>query len=107
MKLETLKTLIKQVEVDSEIGSVIKARKDIIDKVLILIELYEQDTPTSPPSQILGTFKPSGDNNNVSVPYFEICSCKKDPSNGGDGICDCILNNKSVPKTGGPQQLNG
>jgi hypothetical protein len=29
------------------------------------------------------------------VPYGQICSCN--PSNGGSGICGCIMGNKMVP----------
>ncbi len=104
MKLETLKELIKKIPTTSQEGDT------IINRVLDLIDLYEQDNkqhvnpiPPSFPIPRTNDWAPLPSNpcypnsDNDMVPYGEICSCN--PKNGGSGICGCVIGNKLVPRS--------
>jgi len=102
MKLETLKTLIREAasrETDIEA---------FLDKVLSLIDLYDDDqdqravfTPPPRTGRGLSDFRDylpvKGDPG--LVPFHTICSCN--PANGGSGICGCVIANKMVDPTSG------
>jgi hypothetical protein len=104
MKLETLKTLIREAagrETDVE---------SFLDEVLSLIDLYDDDQdqravftppPMPLPNRGLADFRDylpvKGDPG--LVPFHTICGCN--PANGGSGICGCVIANKMVDPTSG------
>ena len=101
MKLETLKTLIKEAASrETDVDS-------FVDEVLSLIDLYESDQERpafpgpQPPAHGIGDFRDympvKGDPG--LVPYHTICSCN--PANGGSGICGCVIANKMVSPNAG------
>lgn len=77
MTKETLKKLI-EVEFDR-----VLTISEFKQEVFRLIDLYDVDN--LPTLQFM---------NNNPVKFGDICSCN--PSNGGDGICRCSMNSKTI-----------
>jgi hypothetical protein len=83
MNKKTLKSLINFEFEKSE------SKEDFKEEVFRLIDLYELDNLRSSDPLPIELNLPT------EVPYGVICSCN--PSNGGSGICGCVMGNKMVP----------
>lgn len=95
MKIETLKKLIAKTCDDisqDNYGLTTDAVAQIREEIFKLIDLYEEDRTSevnnfTPQTILVGL--PD------EVPYGSICPCN--PTNGGSGICGCVMGNRMVP----------
>ena len=95
MKIETLRTLIKDIIKNDNLMVVMSLETiELEKKIMKVIDLYEADNdqPFIPtPGFRIETFDGVPD----EVPYGEVCGCN--PKNGGSGMCGCVMGNKMVP----------
>ena len=97
MKIETLKTLIGDA-FDNDNLMVIMSNETtaLLMKVMKVIDLYEEDNDQPfIPTPGFNFSGPIPYEVPDEVPYGTICPCN--PSNGGSGICGCIMGNQMVP----------
>jgi len=101
MKIETLKTLIKDVINNDALRVVMSLETiELEKKIMKVIDLYEEDNSEPTPNPFIPTpgFRvdiPIQHGEPDEVPYGTICPCN--PANGGSGLCGCVMGNKMVP----------
>ena len=100
MKIETLRTLIKDVINNDNLMAVMPGDTIALQKkIMKVIDLYEDDNSEPTPNPFIPTpgFRVQEIPCDIpdEVPYGEICGCN--PKNGGSGMCGCVMGNKMVP----------
>lgn len=102
MKVETLKTLIKDVINNDPLRVVMSNETiELEKKIMKILELYEEDNKVTQRNDVPiftpnigGTYTQLFVATPDKVPYSQICSCN--PENGGSGICGCTMANQLV-----------
>lgn len=104
MKIETLKTLVKQIKLETQ--DIDQAEGFMINKFLELLDLYESDNSNElsdfikeQPKSIFKHYPSPYDKIGIiqseeKVPYHTLCGCN--PDKGGSGICNCVMANELV-----------